>query len=165
MTFPIGHNNQPSFESGVVTHSFVGGFLIGTFYQEGYKFIGCTLAKPSILPLRPVQVPMEKVKRSLTVDRMRTDKPFDLCAIADTKLGCVKVSDFGEFKSNPFIRANTIEVSPLDHERPWTNQGRHFGVIERTTQIKFIYLVFSRPHVTKRVACGGIFDDPFVEVR
>ena len=85
---------------------------------------------------------MEKFERCFPVDRVRTDEPFDLRPIADTKTGRVKMPDLGEFVSDPFILCDAVEVASFDHERPRANQGRHFRVVKCGSQIELKNLVF-----------------------
>src|SRR4029450_1811411 len=59
-------------------------------------------------PLRPVQELVQEVERSLPVNGVGPDEPFDCAAVADAESGFVQVADFGELVANGFIGCDAV---------------------------------------------------------
>src|SRR5262245_30521881 len=83
---------------------------------------------------RPVQVLVQEIERSLAVDRVRADEPFDLATVREAQLRRVQVADLGELVADRLVRGDAVEVAALHHERPRCDQGGHLGVVERAAQ-------------------------------
>jgi len=71
---------------------------------------------------------MQKVERSLTVNRVTAVKEFDVRSLAQTKL-VVKPANLGILIRDPLIRRHEVMLSAFHHERTWKSQIGHFGVI------------------------------------
>src|SRR5262249_34731827 len=121
------------------------------------------MARPS-LRLRPLQVPVQKFKCALTIDRMWPDKPFDFCPFRDFQSRSIESADFSVLVPYRFIRSHTVEMSSFDHKRPWRDQGRHLRIVERAAQVEFENLVFATPNITITGAGRGVLPHPLVEV-
>src|SRR5690349_19921431 len=103
---------------------------------------------------------VQESKGADAVDRVRADEDFQLAAVADAEPGTVKMKDLGVFVSNGLVARYAVEVTALDHERARSDQGRHFGVVERAAQVELEDLVFVRPDIAVRVPGGGVLPHP-----
>src|SRR2546429_8808122 len=82
----------------------------------------------AMLTLRPVQMFMQKVKRSFAVDSVRADEPFDLAAVAQASVaqasvaqaeaGFGEIADLGALVAHGLIGGDNGEMGTLDHEPP-----------------------------------------------
>src|SRR5437879_1097709 len=82
----------------------------------------------AMLTLRPVQMFVQKVKRSFAVDGVRADEPFDLAVVAQASVaqasvaqaeaGFVEVAHLGELVADGFVGGDAVKMAALHHERP-----------------------------------------------
>ena len=106
---------------------------------------------------------MKKIECAFAVNGVWSGKPFDFATIADSQFGLVEVPDFGEFIGHPFVRRHAVEVATLNHERTGSDQGCHFGVVERSAQIKLKNLIFAGPDIAVRTSRRRVLPHPFVD--
>src|SRR2546422_9038666 len=90
-----------------------------------------------LLLLRPLEVLVQELKGPLVVDRVRTNEPLDLAAVANPELRLVEEAHLGKLVADGLVGSDPVEVAALDHERPRGNQSSHFRIVEGASQVKF----------------------------
>src|SRR5262245_46921672 len=112
---------------------------------------------------RPVEVPVQKTVRSLSVDGVRPVEEFDLGPVRQAELR-VKAAHARELVRDPFIRRHTIVMAAFDHEWPRRDQRGHLRIIEGVREVKLVHVIFDRVEITVGGIDGGAFGGPLVEV-
>src|SRR5436309_1039986 len=85
--------------------------------------------------LRPIQMPMQKAKGALAIDRVRPIEELDFAAVANAQL-IIEAPHLGVFVSDPFVGRDAVIVATLDHEGPRCDQRRHLRIVKRIAQIE-----------------------------
>src|SRR5260370_2148514 len=105
-------------------------------------------AEPFASRFRPMQMLMQKIESSHSVNLVWADKELDLASFGwEMKLRRVKMAHFGEFVSDRLIGRDSVEMAAFDHERAGRNQRGHLGVIKSAAEVELENLIFAHPNV------------------
>src|SRR5258706_341476 len=93
---------------------------------------------------------VQEIVRSLTIDCVWADEPFNLAAIHQLEPGLVEILHLGELEADLLIEADPVKMTALHHERTRTDQGGHLRVVERAAEVELKDLVLAGPDVGVR---------------
>src|SRR5205085_5573339 len=79
-----------------------------------------------LTPFRPIQMPVQKSKRALPVDRMSAIEVFDFGFVRQAELR-IKPAYFGVLVGYPLVFCDSVIMAAFNHERPRQHQVSHLG--------------------------------------